>query len=134
MSKTIDLKLPFTGASARQLYNQYLSPRHHAAFIGGKVSVEKHVGSAFSAYDGYIKGKILHLAPSKLIVQTWRGGDWDKKAPNSVLVMRFVDFGDGAVWEIAHSGVPEAQRAECMKGWRSYYWRPWKRYLAGAST
>ena len=63
-------------ASPDKLFDMYLDPAEHAEFTGLPVTIEAHAGGAFSAFDGMLSGKILHIEPKTLIVQTWRSGNW----------------------------------------------------------
>lgn len=130
MAVTIKQKITFP-VSAKKLYDFYMKEDLHAEITGTKVRVEKVVGSAFSAGDGYIKGKILHLKPKRMIAQTWRGQDWNREDMDSILVLTFIQVDDHTTQlEMVHANVPEEQADGIRKSWHEHYWKPWKRYIA----
>jgi activator of HSP90 ATPase len=114
-------------ATPDRLFDMYLDAAEHAAFTGLPVTLEPHAGGAFSAFDG----KILHVEPKALIVQTWRSGNWPLTAMDSVLTLSFWPAQDGARIELVHVNVPEEDFAGVSQGWEKYYWTPWHNYLIG---
>ena len=89
----------------------------------------KKVGEKFSAHGKYIKGTNLLLEANKLIVQAWRGKDWDKAHGHSILTLRFRDSKEGCVMDMVHACAPEDAAPHLKKGWTKMYWTPFKRYL-----
>ncbi len=130
MSKTIVQDIVFP-ASAARLYKLYVDSRLHCESTGGQAKITAKAGGAMSAWDGYIKGKFLQLRPNRLIVQTWRASDWPKSAPDSILTLIFEDNEKGCAVHMSHAGVPNDAAAGLTKGWREFYWNPWKKYLGG---
>jgi Activator of HSP90 ATPase len=118
-------------ASPDKLFDMYLDPVAHAEFTGLPVTIEPHAGGVFSAFDGMLSGKILHIEPKTLIVQTWRSGNWPLTAQDSVLTLSFWPAQDGARIELVHVNVPEEDFAGVSQGWEKYYWTPWHDYLIG---
>jgi activator of HSP90 ATPase len=118
-------------ATPDKLFDMYLDPVVHAAFTGLPVTLETHAGGAFRAFDGMLSGKILHIEPKTLIVQTWRSGNWPLTAMDSVLTLSFWPAQDGARIELVHANVPEEDFAGVSQGWEKYYWTPWHDYLIG---
>ena len=113
-----------------RLYDMYLDPLAHAAFTGAPVTIDARVGASFSAFDGMLSGTILHLQPKRLIVQSWRSGNWPEEAADSVLVLSFLPAGDNlARIELVHVNVPLEDFAGVSEGWQKYYWNPWREYL-----
>ena len=118
-------------ASPDKLFDMYLDAAEHAEFTGLPVTIEPHAGGAFRAFDGMLSGKILHIEPKTLIVQTWRSGNWPLTAMDSVLTLSFWPAQDGARIELVHVNVPEEDFAGVSQGWEKYYWTPWHDYLIG---
>ncbi len=108
ISHTVTLPAP-----PERLFDIYMSPTAHGA-----------------AFDGMLRGRMLAIVPRRLIVQTWRGSDWKKSEPDSVLVLAFGKAGRGGRITLVHANIPERHHAGIRKGWHTYYWRPWRRYLA----
>jgi activator of HSP90 ATPase len=118
-------------ATPGRLFDMYLDTAEHAAFTGLPVTIEAHPGGAFRAFDGMLSGKILHVEPKTLIVQTWRSANWPLTAMDSVLTFSFWPAEDGARIELVHANVPEEDFAGVSQGWEKYYWTPWRAYLIG---
>lgn len=118
-------------ASASTLYKMYMDEKLHAAATGQKAKITAKDGGAFSVSNGMIKGKILAAKAGKMVVQTWRGNDWDKTDADSILILSFVEVseGNGSV-ELVHANVPVKQLEPIKKGWSEFYWQPWKKYIA----
>lgn len=129
MAKTINQKVTFD-ADSKKLYKMYMDEKLHSEITGDKAKVSKETGSAFAAGGKYIKGKMLYLKPNKMIVQTWRGSDWDKADLDSVLVLTFTEL-EGGKTELGmvHANVPDRFAEEIKKGWKTYYWNNWKKFL-----
>jgi activator of HSP90 ATPase len=118
-------------ASAKTLYAMYLNPKHHGAIAGGKVVISAKPGSKFQAFGGMLNGTMLQTLPGSLIVQAWRSGAFKKSDPDSTLVLRFMPAGSGeARIDLIHVNVPDHDYNGVSKGWKKYYWRPWRKYLA----
>ncbi len=103
-------------AESDKLFDMYLDAAEHAAFTGLPVTLEPHAGGAFSAFDGMLSGKILHIEPKTLIVQTWRSANWALTAMDSVLTLSFWPAPDGARIELVHVNVPEEDFAGVSQG------------------
>jgi len=131
MSKTIQQAVTFR-ASPERLYDIYMDARKHAAAINARVSIERRVGGRFSAFGGVLRGRNLALVPGRLIVQTWRGADWKKSEPDSVLVLAFARAPGGARLTLVHANVPDRRAGSIRRGWPKYYWKPWRAYLGRA--
>ncbi len=129
MPKTIEQAVTFRTTPER-LYRLYLSSRQHAAACGGwgKAKIEARVGGRM-AMAPHITGKFLSLVPGKLIVQTWRGSDWKRSELHSVLILTFARRQGACRLTMVHANVPDAHARSITKGWFTYYWQPWKKYL-----
>lgn len=130
MVKTVVQKIIFKNISANKLYSMYINSREHEALTGGgpaKISAKE--GINFSAYDGYIHGKILRIIPNKLIVHSFIGLDWKKNDIDSILILHFSQHGKDAIIDMTHANIPDNQASDISKGWREFYWTPWKKYL-----
>lgn len=86
-------------------------------------------GKAFTAGDGYIGGVNLHVEKDRMIVQTWRGSDWDKDDPDSILVLLFLPDEKGSTLHVTHANIPDDRFEGIRDGWVEYYWKPWKAWL-----
>ena len=121
-------------AAPDKLFDMYLDPAAHAAFTGLPATIEPRPGGVFRAFDGMLSGKMLHIEPKTLIVQTWRSVNWPLTAMDSVLTLSFWPAQDGARIELVHVNVPEEDFAGVSQGWEKYYWTPWRDYLTNSSS
>lgn len=128
MPRTIQIaaQLP---ESPDRLFDMYLDPVIHAAFTGAPVTIAPNVGAEFRAFDGALSGRILHLAPKRLIVQAWRAEHWNLEDLDSTLVLTFWPDEGGARIELVHVNVADHDFAGVSEGWEKYYWTPWRKYL-----
>lgn len=117
-------------APPARLYAQYLSARSHAAITGAPARVVAKPGSAFSAFGGTLSGRILHLVPGRLIVQSWRASQWRKPDLDSTLILSFHAAKGGGRIELTQVDVPDHDFAGVSEGWHPYYWAPWRAYLS----
>jgi activator of HSP90 ATPase len=122
-------------ASPAALYSMYLDPVQHAAFTGGgPAAIAAAPGTAWSAFDGRIHGRILALTPNRQIVQSWRSFEWHDDDPDSVLVLALSPAGAGSHLDLAQVDVPARLYETLLSGWPSRYWQPWRAYLEQAAT
>ena len=117
-------------ATPDKLFDMYLDAEAHAAFTGFPVTIAARAGAPFRAFNDMLSGAIIHVAPKRLIVQTWRSANWPAMAIDSVLTLSFWPEKDGARIELVHANVPEEDFAGVSQGWEKYYWTPWRAYLA----
>ena len=113
-----------------KLFDMYLDAEAHAAFTGFPVMIAARAGAPFHAFNDMLSGTIIHVAPKRLIVQTWRSANWPATAIDSVLTLSFWPEKGGARIELVHVNVPEEDFAGVSQGWEKYYWTPWRAYLA----
>jgi activator of HSP90 ATPase len=112
-----------------RLFDMYLDSAAHAAFTGMPVTIEARPGAEFRAFDGALSGKMLHIEPKRLIVQTWRSVNWLADSIDSVLILSFWPEGTGGRIELIHANVCDADFAGVSHGWEKFYWTPWRTYL-----
>jgi len=125
MPRTIVQRVKLT-AGPRDLFETYLDSARHSAATGARAKISRKAGARFSAWNGYIQGKTLHVVPGKLVVQTWRGSDFRE---DSILMLRFDEAPGGGRITMVHANVPDERAASIAKGWHDYYWKPWRAYL-----
>ena len=116
-------------APSDRLFDMYLDPALHAAFTGASVTIAPQAGADFRAFDNALSGRILHILPKRLIVQSWRASHWSQEDLDSTLVLSFwPDEGSGRI-ELVHVNVADHDFAGVSQGWEQYYWTPWRKYL-----
>jgi uncharacterized protein YndB with AHSA1/START domain len=115
-------------ASPAEVYSAWLSANKHGLMTGGKVSIKPLTGSAFTAWDGYISGRILELVPTKKIVQSWRTMDFAPDDPDSFVEVRLEANARGCELTLVHSLIPEHQ-PDYEQGWKDNYFVPMQAYF-----
>jgi uncharacterized protein YndB with AHSA1/START domain len=128
MPRTIHLAAALP-ARPDELFDMYLDPDLHADITGGPVSIGTRAGTEFRAFDGALRGRILHVVPKRLIVQSWRAAHWKESDIDSTLILTFWPQGRGARIELVHVNVADHDFAGVSQGWELYYWAPWRVYL-----
>jgi len=131
MAKTIVQKVVFKNTTPKDLYDLYMNAKKHSKATGAPAQITNKEGESFSAHGGYITGQNLKLVKDNLIVQSWRGADWDKKDPDSTFIIHLEPKGNNVNLHAVHANVPDKQAEGIEKGWNTHYWEPWKLYLAG---
>ena len=117
-------------APPAEVFDMYLDARRHAAITGAPATVAPRVGAPFSAFGKLLRGRILHLVPKSLIVQSWRASQWKRSDADSILVLSLQAIGRARTRvELVHANVPEHDFAGVSQGWELYYWAPWRAYL-----
>ena len=109
----------------------YLDTKEHTKLTGNnpaKISAKE--GAKFSAHGGYCFGKNLQLTKNKLIVQSWREIEWTQNEIDSTFVLSFEQKAKDVLLTMVHANIPERRVSDINSGWKDYYWKPWKKYLA----
>lgn len=127
-TKTIKQSVDFK-AFPPVIYTLLMDSKKHAAFTGNPARISPKVGGNISAYDGYIVGKNVHLVPGRKIVQEWRGTDWPKGAW-SMATFKLTKTKTGTHLTFTQTGVPEAHVADISQGWKDFYWKPMREWIA----
>jgi activator of HSP90 ATPase len=131
MAKHIRQKVTFKKTKPKSLFNLYMNAKQHAYIAGSPVKISSKAGAPFSAHGGYITGNSIYTVKDKIIVQTWRGSNWDAGDPDSIFSIILEPKGKDTVLHAIHSNVPETHSASIEKGWFDHYWKPWKQHLSG---
>ena len=129
MAKTILQTVDFKNATPETLYEIYMDSGKHSKATGGKAKISTKIGSSYSAWDGYITGKTFQLIKGKMILQSWRSGDFKVSDLDSTFIIQFEKKGKDALIHMVHANVPDHAYAGIKKGWDDFYWKPWKKYL-----
>ena len=129
MAKTIVQTVSFNAGPAT-LYAMYTDSKKHTAAIGAKSVISTAVGGRCAAYQESLTGVTLGLIRNRVFVQTWRSDDWTPDQPDSVLSFFFEKEGKGGRLTMVHANIPDEHYPGIKTGWTTYYWTPWKKYLA----
>ncbi len=128
MAKTIEQRVTLK-ASPRSLYDAYLNGARHSAITGRRARIKPRIDSAFTAFNGVLRGRNLLLVPGRMIVQTWRSTYWRAGDDDSILILRFRNVRGGTEVRLTHVNVPDHDHRDVKQGWSTYYWQPWRKYL-----
>ena len=129
MTKAIQQSVKFN-ASPETLYEMYIDSARHSKATGAPAKVSRKAGFAFTAFGGMLQGRNLLIVPGKMIVQSWRAKHWNKNDADSILIITFSRAGSGGRVNLVHANVPDHDHKGVTEGWKKYYWRPWRLYLA----
>ena len=72
-------------ATPQRIFSAWLDSGQHSSFTGSQAAVSPFVGGAYSAWDGYVRGKTLELNDGTRIVQSWRTTEFPGDSPDSRL-------------------------------------------------
>jgi activator of HSP90 ATPase len=119
----------FLPATAKDIFNAWLSSQGHTAMTGSPAKVDGKVGGAFKAWDGYIFGKTLELESPRRIVQAWRTSEFPEEAPDSRVEILLQEVKKGTKLTLIHSDMPEDQVESYKQGWEDFYFKPMQEYF-----
>ena len=119
-------------APPQRVYEALLDQEQFARVTGGQATtIDRAEGGAFSLFGARIKGRNVALEPNARIVQAWRSEGWDKGV-YSIVRFELHPAGTGTLLAFDHTGFPVGQADHLATGWKSNYWDPLTRFLAGA--
>lgn len=119
----------FLPATAKQIYDAWLSSEEHGAFTGGTAVIDPKIGGKFKVWDDYITGTTLELEPYRRIVQAWRTPDFPADSQDSKLEVLLEETTEGTTLTLLHHDIPEGQGTDYEQGWNDYYFEPLKDYF-----
>ena len=132
VTKAIQQSVRFA-ATPEKLFEMYLDSKQHSASTGGRAKLSRKPGGKFTAWNEQLRGHNLLIIPNRMIVQAWRSTHWKASESDSILILEFSEAAGGAQVDLVHVNVPQHDHKGVRKGWPAYYWKPWKKYLAGTS-
>lgn len=127
MTESIKLIEIFT-TTPEEIYNAWLDSTKHSNMTGGQAECSITIGDQFTAWDGYISGKNIHLILNEEIIQTWRTSEFDSKDEDSKLVIKLKEVKEGTELTLLHSNIPKGQ-TQYKEGWEEHYFTPMKNYF-----
>jgi activator of HSP90 ATPase len=117
---------------AQILFDIFMDAKLHSKVTGSKATVQQKVGGKFTAWDGYITGKIVDIVPAKRIVQSWRTKDFTPADSDSQLTIEFNALAPRKVrLKLTHTNLPAGSEEGYRKGWKDFYIEPIKEYVSG---
>lgn len=116
-------------AKPEAVYHAWLSSKGHTAMTGGEAICTKRIGSTFTAWDDYIRGKNLELKPNAYIKQSWRTVEFKADQPDSIVEIFLEPKGNGQCkLTLIHTGLTPAD-LKYKQGWVDSYFEPMKVYF-----
>jgi uncharacterized protein YndB with AHSA1/START domain len=112
------------------VYLAWLDSGEHSAMTGGVAKIDSSVGGKFTAWDGYISGKLIQLDLGRRIVASWRTKDFPRDAKDSRLEVHLEAVHEGTRVTVLHSEIPAGQGDKYRDGWQEKYFVPMRRYFA----
>lgn len=109
------------------IYEALTSGALFSQFTDAPAQISPVVGTAFSAYGGYLNGFVLDTKKSEYVVQAWRTQEW---APGdfSILRLSLSDEGSNATRiDVDHYGIPNHHESSNEKVWDEFYWSKLKK-------
>lgn len=129
MPRTIVQTVSFK-ARPEVLFALYANSRKHTAATGANAVISSKIGGTCEAFGGSLRGTTLGVIRNRVFVQTWRADDWKADQADSVLAFLFEKDVKGGKVTMVHANIPNEHYPGIKTGWTTYYWAPWKRYLA----
>ena len=121
-------------AHVSAVFQAFTDSKIHSEFTSAKATGGHKITATFTAWDGYISGKVLDLIPNKFLMQEWITTSWPQGYPPSILELHFKPIKnakkrDATEITMIHSKVPLEQVDEYTTGWEEYYWKPLQEYF-----
>ena len=120
-------------ATPPEVFEALMDEKQHAALTKGEARISRHIGGAFTTFDGWASGKQVELVPDKKIVQSWRAEDWPAGTV-SMCTYTLSEVKDGTRIQFIQTDVPKAFVKSVAKGWNDFYWRPLKKIPASSGS
>ncbi|MEO1712026.1 MAG: SRPBCC domain-containing protein [Bacteroidota bacterium] len=125
MEFTLQTILP---APPQVVYEAWMSSQGHTAMTGSLAEVQPMMGGNFIAWNGYIQGQNLFMAPPGRIVQTWRTTEFATTDPDSQIEVILEDKEGQTVLTLIHTQLPP-DGDKYKKGWQEHYFAPMQAYF-----
>jgi activator of HSP90 ATPase len=118
---TVSVELP---VQKEVLFKAWLDSDEHSSFTGSTAEIDPSVGGSFTAWEDYITGKNLEIAPPNRILQSWRTTEFADDEEDSKLEILFETVTKGTRLTLIHTDIPDGQGELYREGWEEYYFRP----------
>jgi activator of HSP90 ATPase len=115
-------------ASPERVYETLTNAEEFSKMSGAPAEINNEVGGFFSCFGGGVTGRNIELVPDKIIVQAWRGANWDEH-DYSIVKYELKEQGSGTLLVFNHTGYPEEMKDMIDTGWYKFYWDPMEKYF-----
>lgn len=132
MCKTIKQVVRFQ-ATPEEVYDLLADSQKHSRFTGKTAQISRKIGGEFRSYGGSAEGINVDLLRGKRIVQAWRDTEFPKGIFSMASVFLEPTKSGGTELTLIHRGVPKKLIPRIEKGWKTFYWKKMKSYLARTS-
>ncbi len=113
------------------VYAAWIDGELHTKMTGSPATGSAKVGSDFTAWGGYISGRIIALEPHGRIVQMWRTTKFTDDDADSRLEILLEEDPEGTKITLVHSDLPEGSGGAYEQGWSDHYIEPMRAYFRG---
>jgi len=110
------------------VYSAWMSSTGHTRMTGSPAVITDAIGTEFTAWDGYIRGRNLELVEDRKIVQSWRSMEFSPDEEDSILEVTLEPVGENTRLTLHHYNLPP-HGAQYEKGWEESYFQPMKEYF-----
>jgi len=110
-------------ASRKEVFAAWLDSKAHTEMTGGKAEISAVAGNTFTAWNGYITGRILSLEKNKRILQSWRTSEFEDSDEDSQVEILLEENKGTTELTLIHTQLPE-NGEQYIKGWREHYFAP----------
>ncbi len=116
-------------ASAKTIYEHWLSSEGHTKMTGGMATVSNKVGENFTAWNGYIEGENLALTPYSKIKQSWRTSQFEENEADSQIEILLNEMNGETEITLIHTHL-SASGEHYKQGWDDHYFDPIRDYFS----
>lgn len=116
-------------AAPTTLYYAWLNSDEHSQMTGATAKVDGNVGGKFTAWNGYISGKLVILDLGRRLVMAWRTTDFPRDAHDSRVEIHLEALGGSTRVTLLHTEIPEGQAEQYRTGWNEKYFDPMRAFF-----
>lgn len=129
-TKSFSQSIKINGPLAK-VYNAFIDSEVYSSFTGAPAQSSDRLGSAFSAYNGYLEGFVLSAEKDQKLVLALRTKEW-KSGDFSIVRLEF-SASDSEQTHISlyHYGIPDNHNSSNPAVWGEFYWDKLNKYFHG---
>ena len=116
-------------AAPTTLYYAWLNSDEHSQMTGAPAKLDGNVGGKFTAWNGYISGKLVILDLGRRLVMSWRTTDFPRDAHDSRVEIHLEALGGSTRVTLLHTEIPEGQAEQYRSGWSEKYFEPMRAFF-----
>lgn len=120
-------------APPSEVFAAFLDSKQHTGMTGSPAEITPKLGSAFSAWAGYIRGTVIGHDEDRKISLLWRASDFPKGAGDSKVTLLLDPQDDETRLTVIHENLPSGTSDRFADGWRDHYFIPMEDYFTRGS-